>query len=105
VYVTEDGSNLRDGAGQADQMANKIGLAWREDAAVWVLLQLQDRPDLLPWHTGLFQNDWARKPTYYAIAKTEAVMSQLGRARLNALRSPRVAAGRVGLVPRSRAVV
>jgi hypothetical protein len=68
VYVSEDGSNLGSEAAQAAQIARKITLAMRERAAGWILLQLQDRRDLGPWHTGLYRSDWARKPTYYAVA-------------------------------------
>jgi hypothetical protein len=75
VYVTEDGSNLRDEAAQAVQTAAKIALAERERAAAWVLLQLQDRPELLPWHTGLFLSDWARKPSFYVVRHAAAALT------------------------------
>jgi hypothetical protein len=72
--VTEDGSTLTDARAQAAQVAGEIDLAAREHAAMWILLQLQDRPDLLPWHTGLYRSDWRRRPTYYAVVRTEAAI-------------------------------
>jgi hypothetical protein len=70
VYVTEDGSTLAGERAQAAQLAEKIDVASREHAAMWILLQLQDRPDLLPWHTGLYGRDWKRRPTFYAVVHT-----------------------------------
>jgi hypothetical protein len=71
VDVTEDGSTLADGRAQAAQVAGKIALAAREHATMWVLLQLQNRPDLMPWQTGLYRSDWKRRLTYYAVVRTE----------------------------------
>jgi hypothetical protein len=68
VYVTEDGSTLSVAAQRRD-LASKIELARAEDAAVWILLQLQNRPDLMPWHTGLYERDWAPEPAYYAVKR------------------------------------
>jgi hypothetical protein len=71
VYVTEDGSTLSDAAQRRD-LAGKIELARSESAVAWILLQLQNRPELMPWHTGLFEDDWAREPAYYAIRRLES---------------------------------
>jgi hypothetical protein len=68
VYVTEDGSTLSVAAQRLD-LASKIELARRENAVAWILLQLQNRPDLLPWHTGLYERDWAPEPAYYAVRR------------------------------------
>jgi hypothetical protein len=76
VWVTEDGSNLRDEAAQATQTAAKITLAAREHVAAWVLLQLQDRPDLYPWHTGLFLSNWARKRDFYVVREAAAALAR-----------------------------
>ncbi len=75
VDVTEDGSTLDDERAQAGEVARKIDLAASEHAAMWVLLQLQDRPDLMPWHTGLYRSDWKRQPTYYAVVRTETAIN------------------------------
>jgi hypothetical protein len=79
VYVTEDGSNLRDEAAQAAQTATKIELAESKQAAAWVLLQLQDRADLYPWHTGVFLGDWGRKPSFYVLRKAAVALESDGR--------------------------
>jgi hypothetical protein len=72
VYVTEDGSTLGGERAQAADVARKIDLAVSEHAVAWILLQLQDRPDLMPWSTGLFRSDWKRRPLYYAVVRSEA---------------------------------
>jgi hypothetical protein len=74
VDVTEDGSTLGGERAEAAQVAAEIDLAAREHAAMWILLQLQDRPDLLPWHTGLYRSNWKRLPTYYAVVRTETAI-------------------------------
>jgi hypothetical protein len=76
VDVTEDGSTLDDARAQAAQVAGEIDLAAQEHAATWILLQLQDRPDLRPWHTGLYRSDWKRRPTYYAVVRTETAIRE-----------------------------
>jgi hypothetical protein len=70
VYVTEDGTMPSDGGDQAAQLGSEIDLAWRVGAVAWILLQLQDRPDLMPWHTGLYANGWQREPSYYGLVRT-----------------------------------
>jgi hypothetical protein len=74
VFVTEDGSRLDDGRAQAAQLAERIALAEREHAAMWILLQLQNRPDLMPWHTGLYGSDWRRQPDYTAVERSETAI-------------------------------
>jgi hypothetical protein len=74
VDVTEDGSTLAGGRARAAQVAREIRLAAREHAGMWILLQLQDRLDLMPWQTGLYRSDWKRLPTYYAVVRTEAAL-------------------------------
>jgi hypothetical protein len=74
VYVTEDGSALADERAQAQDVARKIDLASRKNAVVWILLQLQDRPDLMPWSTGLYRSDWRRQPTYFEVVRSESAI-------------------------------
>lgn len=76
VYVTEDGSTLGGARAQAADVAQKIDLAAKERAVAWILLQLQNRPDLMPWSTGLFRRDWRRAPTYYAVVRGEAAVAR-----------------------------
>jgi hypothetical protein len=70
VYVTEDGSLPTAAGDQSAWLAGEIELAWRAGAVAWILLQLQDRPDLMPWHTGLYADGWRRRPSYYALVRT-----------------------------------
>jgi len=78
VYVSEDGSVRSDERAQAADIERKIDLASRKNAAAWILLQLQDRPDLMPWSTGLYRSDWRRQPAYYAVVRSESAIRRRG---------------------------
>jgi hypothetical protein len=78
VYISEDASNKANEDEQADQTREKIDLAKCMGAKALVFLQIQDRPDLLPWRSGFVHSDWSQKESYSVLVSSTALPARGG---------------------------